>query len=44
MPDPFIFGSAADLGCRFAWDTKRNGDERNLYSIKWFKDNEEFYR
>ena len=43
VPDPFIFGSAAELGCAYAWEGPGSA-RRHLYSVKWFKDNEEFYR
>ena len=43
VPNPFIFGSAAELGCAYAWEGPGAG-HRHLYSVKWFKDNEEFYR
>ena len=43
VPNPFIFGSAAELGCAYAWEGHGSG-HRHLYSVKWFKDNEEFYR
>ena len=40
VPNPFIFGSAAELGCAYAWEGPGSG-HRHLYSVKWFKDNVE---
>jgi hypothetical protein len=48
VPNPFLFGSGAELACRYSWDDDQGGGgggaKRHLYSTKWFKDNEEFYR
>ena len=43
--DPLIFGLGADLACRFALGDGRKGDDSDgVYSVKWYKDGEEFYR
>ncbi len=45
VPNPFIFGSAAELRCEYSWgDGRGAGGDDGIYSIKWFKDSEEFYR
>ena len=50
VPDPFIFGSSADLYCNYSWDTADTlGTQgqplhRKIYSLKWYKGHEEFFR
>jgi len=43
IPDPFIYGSSTDLYCNYTWDSGENSEKR-IYSIKWYKENEEFFR
>ena len=44
IPDPFIYGSSAELECNFGWEKWEVQQGRHLYSVKWYKENEEFYR
>ena len=50
VPDPFIFGSSADLYCTYSWDkadtigTDGAPLDRKIYSLKWYKGHEEFFR
>jgi len=54
VPDPFIFGSSADLYCDYEWRIGghdghglEQGQEpilRKIYSLKWYKGHEEFFR
>jgi hypothetical protein len=45
VPDPFIYGSSTDLFCNYTWDSAEDQRRpRTIYSIKWYKDSEEFYR
>jgi len=50
VPDPFIFGSSADLYCSYSWDRADTIDaegyvvQRKIYSLKWYKGHEEFFR
>ena len=45
VPDPFIFGSSTDLYCNYTWDrTDLVKSPRKIYSIKWYKENLEFFR
>ncbi len=45
VPDPFIFGSSTDLYCNYTWDrSDLIKAPRKIYSIKWYKENLEFFR
>jgi hypothetical protein len=45
VPDPFIFGSSTDLYCNYTWDPSDLARApRKIYSIKWYKENLEFFR
>ena len=45
VPDPFIFGSSTDLYCNYTWDrVDLIKAPRKIYSIKWYKENLEFFR
>lgn len=43
VPDPFILGSSSDLLCNYSW-THPEQEARPIYSIKWYKENAEFFR
>ena len=43
VPDPFILGSSSDLHCNYSW-THPEQESRPIYSIKWYKENAEFFR
>ena len=40
IPSHVVLGQTADLICRFRLQQDKN---ETLYSVKWYKDNEEFY-
>ena len=51
IAQPFIFGSSADLFCTYnysstnaAFATSKYPSHANIYSLKWYKDNTEFFR
>ena len=51
IAQPFIFGSSADLFCTYnysstnaAFATSKYPSHANIYSLKWYKDNKEFFR
>ena len=43
VPNPFILGSSGDLHCNYSW-THPEQESRPIYSIKWYKENAEFFR
>jgi hypothetical protein len=43
VPDPFILGSSSNLFCNYSW-TNPVREQRPIYSIKWYKENQEFFR
>ena len=43
VPNPFILGSSSDLFCNYTW-THPETESRPIYSIKWYKENAEFFR
>ena len=43
VPNPFILGSSSDLMCNYSW-THPQHESRPIYSIKWYKENAEFFR
>ncbi len=44
VPEPFILGSSADLFCNYSWTDPGGAEKRPVYSIKWYKENREFFR
>jgi len=51
ISQPFIFGSSADLYCRYNYSsanalfaTSPLARHNKIYSLKWYKDGQEFYR
>ena len=44
VPKHPVVGGREDLICHFELEKGRDGREEKLYSVKWYKDGNEFYR
>ena len=44
VPKHPVVGTRIDLICHYELEKTRGGQEEKLYSVKWYKDGNEFYR
>ena len=44
LPSLVQAGATVELGCSFHLDTNTSSSSSQLYSVKWYRDNVEFFR